>query len=749
MKKSKMKHCLSIFLAALVIAAAGMATPALALETSASDHTDLPSETVSENPAADDPEIAESSAEAPDTDTDPGSEPAASDAPITVPDIDTPVSDPTPVVKEKSNTDPLESSVQSSESITAFSATEQKTTSYALANPNLTSATNTSSGIKLVWGAVSGAAKYRVFYKTGSENSWTKITDTTATNYTWTNAKAGTKYTFTVRCLSADGKSYSSGYDATGLTLFRLTQPNITSFRGEDNGVKISWNQITGAEKYRVYRKSGDSWTKLAETESTSCIVNAEYNKNLVYTVRAFNDTDPSSYDKTGSGFTRTENPNLTSATNTSSGIKLAWGAVSGAAKYRIFYRIDSGNSWTKITDTTATNYTWTNAKAGTKYAFTVRCLTADGKSYSSSYDTTGLTLFRLTQPNITSLRAENNGVKISWNQITGAEKYRVYRKSGDGWTKLAETESTSCILNAEHNKNFVYTVRAFNDTDPSSYDKTGSAFMCVTTPKLSSAADIGGGIKLTWDAVSGAAKYRVFYKIGSGNSWTKVTDTTSNSFTWTNPPKNNTEYTFTVRCLSADGKSYTSGYDTVGKSAKYILVAKNKISGSSYYGSDGVLVSAAEIKQAVAFVNAHSSSSQSNANRLYACYQYLWQNYPYARYYDTPNISSMPGYANTMFSKKSGNCYRYAAAFAYIARVLGYDSRVAVGMISSASGGMTPHGWTEVKVGNTWYICDANMQRNIPSINSYMKTDSTYAYAHSCHARYTLTVSKGQVIWK
>lgn len=101
------------------------------------------------------------------------------------------------------------------------------------------------------------------------------------------------------------------------------------------------------------------------------------------------------------------------------------------------------------------------------------------------------------------------------------------------------------------------------------------------------------------------------------------------------------------------------------------------------------------------------------------------------------------------MLSKKKGNCYRYAASFAYIARVLGYDSRVGVGKISSRRGGMTPHGWTEVKFGKKWYMCDANMQKNYPSINSYKKTSSSYAYRHSCSKRYRMTVKDGKVTWK
>ncbi len=69
----------------------------------------------------------------------------------------------------------------------------------------------------------------------------------------------------------------------------------------------------------------------------------------------------------------------------------------------------------------------------------------------------------------------------------------------------------------------------------------------------------------MKWNAVGGAAKYRVFYRIGSG-VWTQVAgDETGTSKTVTGLEKGIT-YTFTVRCVSADGKAYTSSYAAVGK---------------------------------------------------------------------------------------------------------------------------------------------------------------------------------------
>ncbi|MCQ2452624.1 MAG: SH3 domain-containing protein [Oscillospiraceae bacterium] len=98
-----------------------------------------------------------------------------------------------------------------------YLSVKEGTADTTLATPVLTSVTNTTAGVTVSWKAVSGAAKYRVFYKT-SGSSWTKAADTTGTSYTVTGLTSGTSYTFTVRCLDASG-NYASQYDTTGLTI--------------------------------------------------------------------------------------------------------------------------------------------------------------------------------------------------------------------------------------------------------------------------------------------------------------------------------------------------------------------------------------------------------------------------------------------------------------------------------------------------------------------------------------------------
>ncbi len=81
------------------------------------------------------------------------------------------------------------------------------------------------------------------------------------------------------------GKSYAvSGGKVTG-----FTAPSFTVTRGASS-TTVKWSSV-GAEKYRVFRKTyGGSWTKLADTTSTSYTDNTQVRgTNYYYTVRCIN----------------------------------------------------------------------------------------------------------------------------------------------------------------------------------------------------------------------------------------------------------------------------------------------------------------------------------------------------------------------------------------------------------------------------------------------------------------------------
>ena len=191
------------------------------------------------------------------------------------------------------------------------------------------------------------------------------------------------------------------------------------------------------------------------------------------------------------------------------------------------------------------------------------------------------------------------------------------------------------------------------------------------------------------------------------------------------------------------------------GKVYQNNKLVTNKIVGSKakgYYYVDktGRKVNTREIRQAVDFVMRNSKAGDSRAKRLKACYRAL-QAYPYFGMTNrAPKAKNLFSYARYMFSRHRGDCYYYASTMAYIARVLGYDSRVAVGGVT-ARGPAAPlslHGWCEVKYGKSWRMLDCSMQRAHLDRNLCLVTRKKYPFRLRCDKVYTMTVKNAKVKW-
>ena len=111
----------------------------------------------------------------------------------------------------------------------------------------------------------------------------------------------------------------------------------------------------------------------------------------------------------------------------------------------------------------------------------------------------------------------------------------------------------------------------------------------------------------------------------------------------------------------------------------------------------------------------------------LRACYDFMMNTYSYKRFTDIFDNNWTKTYALDLFSTGKGNCSSYAAGLAYLAKGLGYESRVATGRIDSVSGFPTDHAWTEIKVDGKWYIFDAEMDQAKANKEYYKKSYANY----------------------
>ena len=125
--------------------------------------------------------------------------------------------------------------------------------------------------------------------------------------------------------------------------------------------------------------------------------------------------------------------------------------------------------------------------------------------------------------------------------------------------------------------------------------------------------------------------------------------------------------------------------------------------------------------------VAACTESGMSREDKLRACFDYIKEHYLEGVLHDPPYSYEEEDwpvvYANDLFVYGKGDCYSYGAAYAYMARAIGYEEAYAVN-----SGG---HGWAEVE--NRTYDPEWSMHSNNYSYYAMSydeECDVPYAFA-------------------
>ncbi len=259
---------------------------------------------------------------------------------------------------------------------------------YYIATPKLSSASNHNSGVKVYWEKVSTATNYNIYRKTENSTTWKHIgtVEKSRLYFIDKNVENLETYSYTVRAY--DDNSISD-YNKSGVTKKYIEAPEISTFKNTTKGVQIGWEKVSVASSYRVYRKIEDGdWVLLKKLNNGTFTYTDETAKSGIkysYAVRAIGSGVSSGY------FTQKtvylDKPVISSATSTNSGITVNYSKSSGATKYRIYRKISGDPDWTylgTVKGDSNLSYKDETAEKGVTYYYTVRAFKG---SYKSAYD--------------------------------------------------------------------------------------------------------------------------------------------------------------------------------------------------------------------------------------------------------------------------------------------------------------------------------------------------------------------------
>ncbi len=425
-------------------------------------------------------------------------------------------------------------------------------------------AKNTSKGIYLKWTKIAGAEKYKIYRQTEGSTKWKLLDTTEKTKFTDKTAKSGTKYYYRVRAVAGGDMS---SYEVVGR--YYLSTPKLSSATNASTGVKVKWGKVTGAEGYKVYRKTGSgSYEYIGKTSKTTYTdKTAKSGKTYTYTVKAYYSKTNGTYNETGLKLKYLAAPKTKATTYTSS-ISVSWSKVSGAKEYIVYRKASGDSKFKKVATTTKTSYKDTNVKNNKTYSYRVKAI--NGKTISS-YKTVKCSF--LKTPSIKSITNTGYGQKITWDKVSGADGYKIYVKMEDesSWTLLKTVKGVSKTSykndNLRYGFIYQYTVRAYNDSVTSALDKTGDELRYIAPVPFYLESN-KKGVEIGWGNMARIDQYKVYRKADGESKWTLIATITSDDeyaphfdYTDTNVKKGK-KYSYKVVALDQD-ENNIGGYKT------------------------------------------------------------------------------------------------------------------------------------------------------------------------------------------
>ena len=378
--------------------------------------------------------------------------------------------------------------------------------------------------ISVRWSPVSGATHYQLWVWP-SGGPWENLGDVTGTSYSHSGRTPGTSYWYQGR--SGNGSEWSAWSNRPSISVPPLptstptntprpssatstptdtpqsasatstptdtpqpvaTLPAPQNFRLDTNSarVNLSWNAVTGASKYQVWKGDGRGEDVQWQDYALGTTTNTSYTDNDVtqgntysYAVRAQTDSGngawSSSPHTTIPHSAPTGKPVVTLTHHGNAAVRISWTAVDNAEHYLITYHPHGDTTWHEIPrQYSSLSYVHSNLRVGVRYNYAVRAHNSHGhgpwsdfKSESGYITPTGSTSVAETNtPNPQStatdtpsptptntpppsaaahtptppptviiparprlsarVSATHFAVELRWNKVTGADRYEV-----------------------------------------------------------------------------------------------------------------------------------------------------------------------------------------------------------------------------------------------------------------------------------------------------------------------------------
>ena len=361
-----------------------------------------------------------------------------------------------------------------------------------------------------------------------------------------------------------------------------LPQRAIATQTVETDGISLKWNKVDNATGYTIYRSVNGGEMKrllnvydndiLSFKDTTARVNGTKYQ----YKVVSFTESETKEYTSkdyvTEAVYVLTK-PTLAVA-NTATGVKLSWSKVANASGYKIYRKTGSG-AYVKVTDinnNTTVSYLDTAAKtSGAVYSYYVRPFVKEEDStiVFGVSSKTAVTAY-VAAPAVKTLTASSKGTTVTWNKVTGATGYSIYRSVGTGKYALVKTvgSTVSSYLDTAAKANgttytyYIVANKLYGGVTYKSVAGTKKANVYLAAPVIKSAVNNATGrVTTTWTRNTKATGYIFRYFIGSKYKDVTITSNATLARAITSIKKGSTVKVYVRAYRSVGGVKYYSAW--------------------------------------------------------------------------------------------------------------------------------------------------------------------------------------------
>jgi len=167
---------------------------------------------------------------------------------------------------------------------------------------------NSANSITIMWNTVSDATGYKIYRSTSSSGSFYETGSSTSNSYTDTGLSSNTTYYYRITAYNNNG----AGSQSDTVSATTLIAPNVpTEVKTSDNSansITITWNTVSDATGYKIYRSTTGSFpfSEIGSSTSNSYTdTGLLFNKVYYYCITAYNSNGESSQSNTTSSVTK------------------------------------------------------------------------------------------------------------------------------------------------------------------------------------------------------------------------------------------------------------------------------------------------------------------------------------------------------------------------------------------------------------------------------------------------------------